>query len=174
MSDSKKVVVRPAASSDMPRVGVLAGRLVQLHHGWDPLRFIHLENPAPGYERFLGGELAKDGSIVLVAEIEGAVVGYAYARLEPKNWMDLLDPCGKLHDIYVDESARGAGAGTLLVREIQARLAEKGAPRVVLLTAAKNEAAQALFKRAGFRTTMHEMTAELEPSSPETRRMAGA
>ena len=40
----------------------------------------------------------------------------------------------------------------------------KGAPRVVLHTAALNEAAQRFFERLGFRRTMIEMTRE---SSPE-------
>ena len=41
-------------------------------------------------------------------------------------------------------------------------LREHGAPRVILWTAAPNEAAQRLFRRLGFRETMIEMTKELE------------
>ena len=40
-------------------------------------------------------------------------------------------------------------------------LGARGAPRVVLSTAERNEAAQRLFARAGFRRTMLEMTREL-------------
>jgi ribosomal protein S18 acetylase RimI-like enzyme len=40
------------------------------------------------------------------------------------------------------------------------RLTEKGAPRIVLMTAVQNEPAQRLFTRLGFRTTMLEMTRE--------------
>jgi len=39
-------------------------------------------------------------------------------------------------------------------------LAEKGAQRVVLMTATGNESAQRLFERFGFRRTMIEMTLE--------------
>ena len=39
-------------------------------------------------------------------------------------------------------------------------------PRVVLLTAERNEAAQRLFARAGFRRTMIEMTREMEGDAP--------
>ena len=41
-------------------------------------------------------------------------------------------------------------------------LGRRGAPRVVLSTAERNEAAQRLFARAGFRRTMVEMTRELD------------
>jgi ribosomal protein S18 acetylase RimI-like enzyme len=48
----------------------------------------------------------------------------------------------------------------LLDRTLEA-LEAKAAPRVVLSTAERNEAAQRLFARAGFRRTMIEMTREL-------------
>ncbi|HVE71847.1 MAG TPA: GNAT family N-acetyltransferase [Thermoanaerobaculia bacterium] len=40
-------------------------------------------------------------------------------------------------------------------------LRERGAPRVILGTAAQNHVAQSLFRRIGFRDTMIEMTMEL-------------
>ena len=40
-------------------------------------------------------------------------------------------------------------------------LAARGAPRVVLSTAEKNQVAQRLFEAAGFRRTMVELTREL-------------
>jgi ribosomal protein S18 acetylase RimI-like enzyme len=147
--------------ADLEVVGRLAGKLVHLHHGFDPKRFIHLESPETGYARWLGQELKSEAVVLIVAELEGQVAGYAYARRENRNYNDLLDAHGKLHDVYVDESARGRGAGEALVREALRRLAEKGAPRVVLSTAVQNEAAHRLFEKVGFRTTMLEMTAEL-------------
>jgi ribosomal protein S18 acetylase RimI-like enzyme len=67
-----------------------------------------------------------------------------------------------LHDIIVDPAARRTGAGHLLLDAVLVFLKERGAPRVVLSTAARNEPAQRLFARTGFRETMIEMTRELE------------
>lgn len=155
------VRVRTMKPEDLDVVGRLAGRLVRMHHDFDPKRFIHLENPEPGYARWLGQEMKNDAVVLIVAELEGNVVGYVYARTEKRNYNDLLDAHGKLHDVYVDESARGKGAGEALLREGIRRLKEKGAPRVLLSTAVQNEAAHRLFAKVGFRTTMLEMTAEL-------------
>ena len=44
-------------------------------------------------------------------------------------------------------------------------LREHGAPRVILWTAAPNQAVQALFRRLGFRDTMMEMTKELSSTT---------
>lgn len=153
--------VRPATRADLPSVARLAARLVRLHHGFDARRFLCLEPLEPGYERFLGRELEDGDAVILVAVARGErVVGYAYGRLEPRDWNELLDACGKLHDLYVDEDARGHGAASALVEAMVARLEARGAPRVVLLSATPNVAAQKLFARLGFRPTMVEMTRE--------------
>jgi ribosomal protein S18 acetylase RimI-like enzyme len=147
-------------AADLPAVGILAGQLVRMHHAFDEKRFLTPVDPERGYARWFSTQLAEDEVMLLVAELEGAVVGYAYARLEPRSYNELLDACAKLHDIYVDEKARRSGVGEALLREVLRRATEKGAPRVVLLTAAQNEGAQRLFQRLGFRTTMLEMTCE--------------
>jgi ribosomal protein S18 acetylase RimI-like enzyme len=153
--------VREMTAKDLPDVGVLAGRLVRMHHSFDPDRFMKLGDPERGYTRWLATQLDDDETILLVATDEDGVVGYVYARMEPRSYNELLDACTKLHDIYVDERARGRGIGEALLVETFRIAKEKGAPRMVLLTAAQNEAAQRLFTRLGFRTTMLEMTREL-------------
>jgi len=159
---SDSFIIRAMTAFDVPAASRLASKLVALHYALDPQRFIHLPNPEAGYGRYLGGELKNPRVVLLVAEqtADQAVVGYSYARLEDRDYNELLDACGKLHDVFVDEIARGRGLGEKLVREAIRRLAEKGAPRVVLSTASQNEPAQRLFKRLGFRTTMLEMTRE--------------
>lgn len=149
-------------AADLPAAAVLAGRLVRMHHELDAQRFLHLPDPEAGYARYLGAELQSDRVVLLAAERneDRRVIGYAYARLEPRDYNELRDACGKLHDVYVDDSVRGRGVGEKLVREVVRILTEKGAPRVVLMTAVQNESAQRLFERMGFRTTMLEMTRE--------------
>jgi ribosomal protein S18 acetylase RimI-like enzyme len=158
--------VRTMTKDDLPSAAKLAGKLVRMHHDFDPQRFLHIANPEAGYARYFAGELESDAVVLLVAERtgDGAIVGNAYGRLEPRSYNELLDSCGKLHDVLVDESARGHGLGEQLVSEVVRRLTEKGAPRVLLLTAVQNEAAQRLFKKLGFRTTMLEMTREADPA----------
>lgn len=151
--------------SDLPGVGILAGQLVRMHYAFDPLRFMKPGNPEQGYQRWFASQMDREDTLLLVAADAEGIVGYVYAVLEERNYNDLLDACVKLHDILVAERGRRRGIGEALLKETFQRAAAKGAPRVVLLTASQNEAAQRLFKRCGFRTTMLEMTAELpEPA----------
>lgn len=159
------LTIRAATRADEPALGRYGGALMRLHHEFDPHRFVRSDDPESGYGRFLVSQLAEPDSVVLVAERAGAVVGYAFAALEPMSWKDLRAACGYLHDVFVDPAVRGAGAGGRLVREAITRLEAKGAPRVVLMSAARNESAQRLFARLGFRRTMVEMTREADPDA---------
>jgi len=155
------VIVRPAEARDLPAIAELAGKLVRQHHAFDAQRFMLIPNVEAGYARFFGGELSNPETLILAAELDGQIVGYAYARLEPRDWNNLLDACAALHDIFVIESARRQGVARQLVEATRARLQAKGAPRLVLHTASKNAPARAFFAELGFRETMVELTAEL-------------
>jgi ribosomal protein S18 acetylase RimI-like enzyme len=156
-------IVRRATPADLPRVGTLGALLVQQHHTFDPQRFFPAgPRMAKDYANFLGTQLEDPDSIVLVADDGGQVIGYAYATVEGVDFLALRGPAGVLHDLLVDPDHRGRGAGRLLVDAALAFLRSKGAPRVVLSTAHRNESAQRLFASLGFRPTMIEMTRELD------------
>jgi ribosomal protein S18 acetylase RimI-like enzyme len=161
-SETPDVTIRAAARSDLAAVGRLGALLVRLHHDFDAERFI-AATPATerSYASFLGTQLEQPDVVLLVAERRGEVVGYAWGGVEGFDYMALRGPAGALYDIVVDPAHRGLGVGRLLLDATLAALAAHGAPRVVLSTAERNEPAQRLFERAGFRRTMVEMTREM-------------
>jgi ribosomal protein S18 acetylase RimI-like enzyme len=156
------IEIRKATRRDLPRIAKLAGGLVRQHYAFDPQRFLFIDDPEAGYEWWFGKELDNPKALILSAKLDGKLVGYAYARLEPRDWNALLDAHGALHDIYVDESARRRGIAKQLLARVAAELRSRGAPRLVLHTAVKNRSAQKLFQAVGFRKTMLEMTCELK------------
>jgi ribosomal protein S18 acetylase RimI-like enzyme len=158
MSDAQ-ILVRPATRRDLPVLGRLGALLVRLHHEFDPRRFVAPRgNVETGYAQFLGSQLGADDAVVLVAERDGAVIGYVYAGIEPFSWKELRDTAGFVHDVVVDPEARRAGAASALIEAAAAWVRSKHVANIMLGTAAKNTAAQALFQRLGFRATMIEMT----------------
>ena len=155
-------IIRRAAKSDLPALGRLGALLVQTHYAFDPDRFM---TPRPhadeGYAWFLGTQLDRNDTVILVAERAGQVLGYVYAGIEPLNWKELRDEAGFIHDIVVDEKGRRSGLAASLITHAVDWLREQGMPRAILWTADQNNAAQQLFTRIGFRRTMVEMTMEL-------------
>jgi len=163
-SPKSDLIVRPALSSDLPALARLGAALARAHHDMDPDRFFVTPSLEEGYEWWLGKERGNRKAIVLAAVRRARgrerVVGYAYGRLEPRDWNTLREKCGVGIDLMVEPQARGRGIGGRLVAELLRRLAAKGAPRIVIQVAHRNRAAQRVFSHLGFRSTMLEMTME--------------
>jgi ribosomal protein S18 acetylase RimI-like enzyme len=169
------LLVREATAADLPALAAFGARLSRLHHRMDPHRFFVVPGMERGYAWWLGRERRNPKAVVLAAVRIGragraSIVGYAYGRLEPRDWNSLREACGVLIDVMVAPRVRLGGVGTALVEAMAAELARRGAPSVVLHTAAQNPAAQAFFTARGFRPTMVEMTRECSPPGRLRRR----
>ena len=161
-SDSS-LTIRRATEADLPTLGVLGASLLRTHYAFDQQRFMAPRgDPEAGYAWFLGSQLKEDDVAVFVAEQSGSIVGYVYAGLEPQSWKELREAAGFIHDVVVSPEAQRHGVASALIEAACDWFRSIGAPRVVLWTAEKNEVAQRLFTRLGFRRTMIEMTKELE------------
>jgi ribosomal protein S18 acetylase RimI-like enzyme len=156
-------IIRRATPADLALIGRLGALLVKEHYDFDPQRFLAARPGTPeGYASFISTQLEDPDVAVLVAEDNGDVIGYTFAAVEGYDYMALRGPAGVLHDVIVDPEHRGQGVGRLLLDAALEFFRSRGVPRVVLSTAARNEAAQRLFKSIGFRRTMIEMTIDLD------------
>jgi ribosomal protein S18 acetylase RimI-like enzyme len=171
-SKGEEAAIRPAREADVPALARLGSGLARWHHRLDPARFMAPEPLEPGYAWWLGKEVANPRAVVLAAVRpgRGRIVGYAYGRLEGRDWNTLREGCGVGVDLVVDPRARGSGIGRRLLGELVKRLGEKGAPYVVIQVAEGNPRARRFFASLGFRPTMREMIAAV----PATARPARA
>lgn len=163
MGEVQPVSIRRATPADLHTIGRLGALLVSTHHDFDPRRFIAATpKTEDAYGSFLGSQLEEPNVLVLVAETDGKVVGYTYAGVEGRDYMSLRGPAGVLYDIVVDPPHRNHGLGRKLLDATLDALRLGGAGQIVLSTAERNDPAQHLFERAGFRRTMIEMTRDLD------------
>ncbi|MEO7748954.1 MAG: GNAT family N-acetyltransferase [Sphingomicrobium sp.] len=163
------IKIRPAHASDRDAVGRLGAMLVAEHHDFDAARFIApVPDMAARYGQFLIDRQQQPGMVVVVAERESAVVGYAFAGMEGDDFMALRGPAGVIYDLVVDPGHQRQGIGSALMTAVLDELTALGAPRAILFTADKNDVAQAIFTATGFRRTMIEMTRELGAEDRET------
>ena len=155
-----EVKVRRAVRGDAEKVAGFALKLFAQHREYDRERFADLSN-LHGAAGWYGSRSEAASARVFVAEIDGNVVGFAYLEDEERDYINLLENAVWLHDIYVDESARGSGAGRALMNAVRDAAREFGAGKVVLTVAAKNSHSREFFARSGFRETMVEMTLDV-------------
>ena len=155
------VVTRRATLEDAEIVAEYAGKLAAQHREYDPKRFTLLA----GREQmaaYYGSQMSTNDAVVLVAELDGKIAGFAYIQFEARNYAALLESAAWLHDIYVDEAARGHNIGKMLIEASAKTAKDLGADKLMLLASTENRFANDLFNRAGFRETMVEMMMSLD------------
>lgn len=158
-----EIHVRSATETDCPSLARLAALLGLQHHAYDPARF-ELARFGKGtslqdtYRAFFREQLQLPAASVLVAEQGARIVGYAFARVEPANLVDLSDQTGWVHDLFVDADTRGQGVGDKLLSAAISSLRDRGANLIRLGVAVQNALAASYFARRGFRQTMIELT----------------
>jgi GNAT superfamily N-acetyltransferase len=79
----------------------------------------------------------------LAARREGAIVGITHYLFHAAAWTTA--PYCYLQDLYVDEAARGTGAGRALIEAVAERAREHGASRLYWLTQENNAVARRLY-----------------------------
>ena len=154
------VTVRRAVWEDARTIAEYALKLIAQHQDYNPRRFSRFVTEKQA-EHFYGRQTKTGDAAVLVAELEGEIVGFAYIEFEAKDYANLLENAAWLHDIYIDETRRGNSAGKLLIEKSIKVAKELGAGKLMLSVAAKNEYARKFFERNGFRETMVEMMLDL-------------
>ncbi len=155
-----EATVRRARFADAREIAELAFALTALHETFDPRRFSRLASIEQA-EHFYGQRTMVGDANVWVAELDNRIVGFAYVQFERLNYADLLRNAAWIHDLYVDEAARGRGLGGLLLERSIASAEELGAEKVMLNVAADNRPGRRLFENKGFRVTMAEMMLDL-------------
>ena len=100
--------------------------------------------------------LAEFPETFLVAELDGAIIGYVMCRIE-YGFSHLrrlgLARKGHIVSIAVREQHRGKGVGTLLMRSSQEAMVSKAATETYLEVRVTNSQAVSLYQQLGYRVT---------------------
>ena len=154
--------IRRATVEDLPILSRLASRLALQHQDYDRQRFKLPEPLIEEHGKFFAEQLADENAILLVLELNSEIAGYAFIRVEPASFAELLDESVWLHDIFLDEAVRGKNAGKLLLDAVIETSREIGFGALMLSVSPQNEQAQKLFSQNGFRSTLIEMRLDFE------------
>ena len=108
----------------------------------------------------------KRGSL-FVAEADGAVIGFVCAWLEqePESYLTSLADYAYISDLAVLPAYRQQGYGLALLQRTEVFALEQGATALRINALAKNDAARAAYRKAGFRN--YEISL-LKPLGPES------
>jgi L-amino acid N-acyltransferase YncA len=143
-------IVRPATEADLPAIAAIYDE--EVLHGISTFA-----TEPPGLDHWRERlESSHPGDHVLVAQRDGAVVGYAYSgSYRPRAAYART----RESSVYLASSARGAGVGRTLYDELLGLMRGDGVRLVVAVIAVPNPGSQGLHRACGFRQagTLHEV-----------------
>ena len=105
----------------------------------------------------------ENGGTILVAELDGAVVGHlvlTFERMGPYIRDDMRD-YAHIADLYVRAALRSQGIGTALINEAERLAIARGMKRILLGVVHGNTNAESAYRRQGYHAYALEMTKDL-------------
>ena len=111
-----------------------------------------MEGGEPPSERvkreLVPGLRAHPACYVFLAYRDGTPVGFTICFLGFSTF--LARPLINIHDIFVDQSVRGRGIGSMLLERIEAKARELNCCRITLEVREDNRVARGLYRKVGF------------------------
>jgi ribosomal protein S18 acetylase RimI-like enzyme len=152
MARKRALVVRRARESDRAALDALWRSVDELHAELLPGYFRRARSPARP-DSIVEEALDSRDQTLLVAEIEGEVVGLVHVEIYDTPPLPVMVPRRRAHieDIVVHKSQQRSGVGKRLMEEAAHWAREQGATQVVLTVWRGNAAAQKFYESLGYK-----------------------
>ncbi len=157
--------VREATQHDIDRVVELWAEMVDFHARYDP-RYLRKDGSEEGFADHLRRELGEADSLLLVAEIDGEVVGFLNGELLE------YPPCfehrsyGFIDNMAVSPRWQRGGLGRALLEKGMAWFSAKGVSTVEGRVLMSNPVAMEFWQKTGFEPYMQTIRAPTKDSPP--------
>lgn len=124
-----------------------AGTVAGLLHDFN----VEFAAPSPDTDTFarrFAGLLPREDVVVLLAELAGAAVGFAYLTLRPTPYHE--GPLAQLEEMYVRPDLRDRGIGTLLIEEVVAQVRARSGGEIHINVDESDTDTRRFYERHGF------------------------
>lgn len=145
------LIVRDARAEDRPALVRFMASLQDFERAIEPNRTPGAEM-ADGHLAYLEGWAAETGG-VLVAELEGALAGFAVWGTEDEGGSHVpagTRTYGAVSDLWIEPGQRGRGIARALIAEVEDRLRARGIGQLQITAVAGNDQALRLYRALGY------------------------
>jgi len=154
-------VIRSATRRDIPEIVRLWEELMDFHRELDPF-FMRARNGADLFRRFVEQNVGNDAACVLVALVDGEVVGYCQGLLD-HHPPALAEPdYGQVLDFMVTANHRHTGVGRQMFEALCKWFRKEGIRRIEVRHSTFNDLAARFWPRMGFKPYLQTLFMELQ------------
>ncbi|MCX5800045.1 MAG: GNAT family N-acetyltransferase [Candidatus Eisenbacteria bacterium] len=143
--------IRKARSADIEQVTELSLTMQGYHAAFDGV-FALTENAREGLASFLGKCVRSRKRLLIVAEEDNRIVGYALATLASRPPIFRQREYGFIEDVFVAEKYRNRGITKRMLDATYSWFRKHGIKEAVLTVHAKNRLGIMVWEREGFET----------------------
>ena len=151
--------IRKAKLQDIEQITKYGLILLKQHSDLDPY-FTPIESVDKVYQKFLEGCLHSEDKLLLVAEDNGKLMGYAAGEIHTRSPIFKHSENGYINDVFVEEEFRKLGIASKFLTELKDWFKSKNIKHVELSVLANNEVAKKTWAKFGFET--YEMKKRVE------------
>ncbi|MCK9271142.1 MAG: GNAT family N-acetyltransferase [Bacteroidales bacterium] len=143
--------LRKAKLQDIEKVTKYGLILLKQHSDLDPY-FTPIEAVEKVYRKFLEGCVHSADKLLLVAEINGELVGYAAGEIQARSPIFKIAEYGYINDVFVEEEFRKLGIAREFLTALKKWFESKGIKHVELSVLSNNEIGKKTWAKFGFET----------------------
>lgn len=143
------MVIRQAMEGDVDALADLVARLKRLNGEFDPL-LKPVDNILSVAKDYIKSKIASKDSVVLVAEIDGRIVGLILGDVEDRVFYE-PKIAGVIREFYIMPEYRRKGLGKRMMSEMADALRRRGAQIIMADFPSLNEIAVEFYKKMNFR-----------------------
>ena len=148
-SNSPKVEIRKARSSDLKAILALNQQMVDLHHALDPY-YDASRNSAKRLGHRLKEFLQEPETLIVIAENQKGIVGFLIGNIDNPALLMKPKQIGKILEIFVSDDFRKTGVGEKLVKYFMEWLPKSQICNIELSVDSRNLGGIAFWKKLGF------------------------
>lgn len=152
--------IRKARLRDAERVSELAIGLLKYHAKFDKSFAPHPEG-GKRYENYFRRCVRSPNKLLLVAEVEGIIVGYQLGSIMKKPPVLKMGAYGYLDDAFVVKAYRGRGIATAMIQELLKWFRSRKLRVAEMIVHADNSLALSAWEKMAFKPMMIRMRKRL-------------
>lgn len=151
-----EINIREARIEELPLLRSFEQEIIRAERPFDSTL---APDPISYYD--LAEYINSDDAVVMVAEVEGQLVGSGFAQIrKPKDYY-IHKSFTHLGFMYVDSTIRGKGVNAQIIKALTAWSKEKGVDEIRLTVYPDNTSAIKAYEKAGFKSQLIEMRLNL-------------